>query len=506
MITIQTLSENGARHFGDRVALVFEGRSTTYRELDQAANRLARFILQSGVAQGERIAILSDNCDTYVTLYLAAVKAGAVAVPINMRLSDTEIVAVLQDCAPKLYFCGDGYHQKAATHALEVESILDVIDRADAGFAGRMASYDSTAPATEVGPGDLAVIMYTGGTTGRPKGVMLSHGNIMTAAISAALHTGMSRDDTTCFVLPIFHVAWWPLLAVLLVGGKAVIIRTPDIDGIMKLVEEHRCTHINMVPTLYGWLCDHPRGADYDLSSLRSLSYAGSPFPVEVLKRCIRKFGNIFAQGYGATETAGAPISFFVAEDHDIDDEARLKSAGKPAICSQVKICDEQFEQLPVGELGEICVKGPHVMMGYWNQPDLTKAALRDGWYRTGDVGYVDADGYVYLTDRKSDMIITGGENVYPKEVEDILYRHASVVEASVFGLDNQNWGQVVTAAVVVKTDAAFDPDEIINFCRPHLAGYKVPKQVVCLPALPKTAIGKIDRKEIRRMLHDRIS
>ncbi|MGD9864060.1 MAG: AMP-binding protein [Pseudodonghicola sp.] len=250
MTPIQTLSENGARHFGDRVALVFEGRSTSYRELDQAANRLARFILQSGVAQGERIAILSDNCDTYVTLYLAAAKAGAVAVPINMRLSDTEIVTVLQDCAPKLNSCGDGYHQKAATHALEVESILDVIDLADAGFADRMASYDSTAPPAEVGPDDLAVIMYTGGTTGRPKGVMLNHGNIMTAAISAALHTGMSRDDTTCFVLPIFHVAWWPLLAVLLVGGKAVIIRPPDIDGIMKLVEEHRCTHINMVPTV----------------------------------------------------------------------------------------------------------------------------------------------------------------------------------------------------------------------------------------------------------------
>jgi acyl-CoA synthetase (AMP-forming)/AMP-acid ligase II len=343
--------------------------------------------------------------------------------------------------------------------------------------------------------------MYTGGTTGLPKGVMLSHRSALLAGITATIANGFTEDDSTCFVLPIFHVSWWPILAILIVGGKVCINRKPSLDTIFKLIEDEKCTHMNLVPTIYGWMVDWPSVANYDLSSLRILTYAGSPFPTEVLKKCIRKFGNKFAQGYGATETAGAGISGLSWRDHHLDGlkQKYLVSAGKPMPNSRVKIVDENDKTLGPGEYGEICAKGKHIMMGYWKNPKLTEEVLKGGWYHTGDMGYIDQDGYIFMTDRKADMIISGGENVYPKEVEDIIYQHPAVKECAVVSAPDTKWGEVVQAVVVLHPDKQAKAEEIIKHCKKHLAGYKCPKAVAFWNDIPKSIIGKIVKKDIKK-------
>jgi acyl-CoA synthetase (AMP-forming)/AMP-acid ligase II len=330
---------------------------------------------------------------------------------------------------------------------------------------------------------------------------MLTHRGVMLSGIAAALQFGLTREDSTCFVLPIFHVSWWPILMMLLVGGKVCINRKPRLDTIFKLIEEEQCTHMNLVPTIYGWMVEDPGLEKYDLSSLRMLSYAGSPFPQEVLKKCIKRLGNKFFQGYGATETSGAAISVLGAEDHFLEGERAkyLSSAGKASICSRVRIVNERDHTLGPGEVGEICAKGEHIMKGYWKNPGLTAEVLRGGWYHTGDLGFMDEDGYIYMVDRKADMIISGGENVYPKEVEDVIYSHPAVKECSVVSSPRQGWGEIVHAVVVLTPGSTATEQEIIDHCKKTLAGYKCPKAVSFWEDLPKTIVGKIMKKEIKQ-------
>jgi acyl-CoA synthetase (AMP-forming)/AMP-acid ligase II len=354
-------------------------------------------------------------------------------------------------------------------------------------------------PDAEVDENDLAVLMYTGGTTGLPKGVMMSHRNLMTAVLSATVAMGFTRDDATCFVLPLFHVSFWPALCALMVGGKTAINRKPDLNGILKLIQDEKCTHINAVPTVYGWLLQFADVDAYDLSSLRSITYAGSPFPPDLLKQCIRKFGNKFSQGYGMTEALG--VTQLPEWDHFLEGEKskRLFSAGKASYCAEVQIVDEHDRPVKTGKIGEIAVRGRHVMMGYWKNPELTQKALRGGWYHSGDMGYMDEDGYLYLVDRKADMIVTGGENVYPKEVEDVLYGHPAVFMAAVVSAPDKKWGERVQAVVVLKPGQSATEEELISFCRKKLGGYKCPKAVEFWQSIPTTPIGKILRKDVKK-------
>ena len=429
--------------------------------------------------------------------------------PIIGRLGDDEIAYIVNDGEATAFIAGDGYVERAGRFKDKFTTIRTWIsfDKSIEGFQeydDLIAKASDTEPDVNiytVDENDLAILMYTGGTTGTPKGVMMSHRNALISGIATALQCGFTRDDSTCFVLPIFHVSWWPILVVLLVGGKACINRKPNLDMIFTLVQEERCTHLNMVPTIYGWMVDYPNIEKYDLSSLRILSYAGSPMPLEILKKCIVKFGNRFIQGYGATETSGATIGMLAAEDHFLEGEKSkyLSSAGKPGINAQVKIVDEEDNTLRPGEIGEICVKGKHIMMGYWKNPKLTAEVLKGGWYHTGDMGYIDDDGYIFMTDRKADMIISGGENVYPKEVEDVIYAHPAVKECSVVSSPSEGWGEIVRAVVVLKPGAQATEQDIIDHCKKTLAGYKCPKAVSFWDDLPKTIVGKILKKDIKK-------
>ena len=511
MYTLADLPRHGAALHGPRTAVVFEGARLTYADLNRRVNQAAHALIGLGLRPGERLAVLADNSARYLETYLAAAKLGVSVTPLNTRLSDPELEYIVRDSEAVAIVSGDGYEKQGMALLSAVPRVragLSLDNRLD-GFAGyeealaRSPSGEPDPALYRVSEDDLAVLMYTGGTTGSPKGVMLSHRNVMTAAIATALGRGFSKEDSTCFVLPIFHVSWWPVIALLLVGGKVVIVRKPGLTEILRLIQDEKCTHMNLVPPLYGWLMDLAPLGDYDLSSLRSLTYAGSPFPVEVLKRAITVFGPVFAQGYGATETAGGPITMLEAEDHHLDgpDSALLASAGRAAICSEVKVVDDGGQAVGPGRIGEVCVRGKHVMTGYWKNPELTASALEGGWYHTGDLGYLDERGYLFLTDRKSDMIISGGENVYPTEVENVLYAHPAVLECTVVATPDERWGEIVHAAIVLRDGAHVSAEEIIEHCRRTLAGYKCPKRVTFVRDLPKTAIGKISRKNMREII-----
>ncbi len=510
MYTLADLPRNGAALHGTRTAVVFEDTRLTYAELNRRVNQAAHALVDLGLQPGERLAVLSDNSARYLETYLAAAKVGASVTPLNTRLSDSELGYIVTDSEAVAIVAGDGYEARAArllaaVPAVRVGVSLDNDLEGFTGYEEALAQAPEHEPDRGCGPSEdeLAVLMYTGGTTGAPKGVMLSHRNVMTAAIATAITVELTKDDSTCFVLPIFHVAWWPIISLLLAGGKVVINRRPGLDEILRLIQDEQCTHMNLVPTIYGWLMDLAPVDSYDLSSLRSLTYAGSPFAVEMLKRAITVFGPIFAQGYGATETAGGPITMLEAADHHLDgvESSLLASAGKATICSEIKIVDDNDETVGPGVVGEVCARGQHIMMGYWKNSELTAKALRGGWYHTGDLGYLDERGYLFLTARKSDMIISGGENVYPNEVENAVYTHPAVRECSVIAAPDERWGEIVHAVVVRRVGVRIGPDEIIAHCRQTLAGYKCPKKVTFLDSLPKTAIGKVSRKDVKELV-----
>ncbi len=512
MYTLGDIPRKSASICPDFEATVFEGVRLTHRQPDKRVNRLANALVAMGYQRGERVAVLAANTHKYLEIYFAAAKLGMSVTPLNFRLSDQEIAYVVEDSEADSFFVGDEFEQKALSLRGELGNIRDwiALDNRTEGAAyyeDVLEAASDQDPDRDVAENEVAVLMYTGGTTGLPKGVMLSHRNIMTAAIAAVAGFGFRNDDATCFVLPLFHVSFWPALAVLLVGGKVVINRKPDLGEILRLIQDEKCTHINMVPTLYTWLLEHPGLDSFDLSSLRYMSYAGSPFPPEVLKRCIKKFGPIFAQGYGMTEALGG--TGLQPWDHVLEGERSrlLASAGKASLCAEVRVVGDDGVPLPAGEIGEIVIRRKHVMQGYWKNPELTEQTLRGGWLHTGDMGILDEEGYLFLVDRKADMIVTGGENVYPKETEDVLYEHPAVMECAVMSAPDERWGERVQAVVVLKQGREATANELIAHCKAKLAGYKCPKSIAFWDVLPKTPIGKILRKDVKKEFwkgHDR--
>ncbi len=488
-------------------ALIFEDRQTSYRELDARTDRIAGGLLQAGLQPGDRIAYLGKNSDRHFELMIAAAKARVIYVPLNWRLALPELVQLADDATPAFLFVGPEFVDLAFELAARagIAHVIPVEDAA-AGRPGFDAWYVATPegpPEVRPVPDDVVLIMYTSGTTGRPKGVMLSHRNLLRVVDGRPLpepdYFTWRAGEVALIAMPTFHVGGTGQgLRTLKGGATAVILREFSVDSVLAAVERHRVDRLFLVPSAIHALLRHPSIGVSDYSCLRYMLYGASPIPPDLLRDALRIFGCGFVQMYGSTETSGTVVALS-PDDHVSDGADRLASAGKPLAGVEIAIADETGAFVPAGAPGEILVRSVANMTGYWKLPEETAATIdADGWLHTGDVGRVDAQGYLYVFDRVKDMIISGGENVYPAEVEAAIFPHPAVAEVAVVGLPDPRWGEAVTAVIVCQPGDAVSEADIIAWARARIAGYKTPKAVYFVDALPRNPSGKILRRELR--------
>jgi long-chain acyl-CoA synthetase len=483
-------------------ALVYEGREYTSGELRRMQLRLAGALVDMGVGRGDRVAVITPNCPEVGLTYAAVWRIGAITVPILFLLAQSEIEHILKDAEPAVVVTSAEFLSSvsAAIATLpEKPRVLLVGDQPE-GDAEAMTPLISGSREREqvadMDPDELAGINYTGGTTGHPKGVMLSHGG-MVAVSNAAISTGDYEDGNVGLgALPLAH--GYGILTQLLsmrVAGTGVLMRWFEPGAALQLIQDHRVNILAVVPTMLVYLLNHPDLDSYDVSSLERVGCGAAPCPVELLQEFERRFGCTIYEGYGLTE------STVVCTTQRRDRPKVVGSVGIPLPGFTVKILDDDHNEMPLGDLGEICARGPHVMKGYYRMPEATAETIRDGWLHTGDIGRMDADGNLYVVDRKKDMIIRGGLNVYPRDVEEVLFEHPAVAEAAVIGRPDPQYGEEVIAFVVLRHGANAGAEEILAFCAERLAKYKTPKEIHYTASLPKSGVGKVVRRELRDKL-----
>ena len=494
--------------YADKTAIIQGNIRVTFAQFDERVNRLANAILGLGSMKGDRIAILDHNCYQYIELYFALAKIGMPIVPLNYRYNPKEILYVIIDSGAKMIFFGKEYLSTIDIVKKEITSVKHFICIDDSlpgmeNYEEIISMASAIEPVSTLDEEDIAILGYTGGTTGKPKGVMTTHRNIITSCYNTALERLLIPNDTHLIIHPIFHAGGAnSMFAFSFVGATNVILNTSNIDVILKTIQEYKISHLMLVPTMMLSMIEHPNIGSYDLSSIKTIYYGTAPISIEPLKKAISLFKCNFSQTYGMTETF-VPISILKPEDHKLaggpEDDKRMSSAGREVMGVKVKIVDNNGRELERGEIGEIVVKGKNVMKGYWNQPELTKEVLKDGWLHTGDMGKMDELRYIYIVDRKKDMIISGGENIYAKEVEDVLSSHPAVAVAVVIGVPDDKWGEAVKGLVIKKRGAEVSEEELISFCKSRVASYKKPKSIEFMNAFPKSAAGKVLKRELRQ-------
>src|SRR4051795_2501493 len=474
----------------ERAAVRFEDVELTYAQTWDRCRRLAGALLGLGLQRGDRVAVVAQNSHRSLELFQAVPGAGLTLVPLNHRHADAELRYAIEDAGARVLV--------ADREIAELPACVQHVVDAAAGHEELLAAPPPADFPDDVGEDELAGLFYTGGTTGRSKGVMLRHRALVANAMN--LQAVLPFDEETCFLLvaPMFHLAGTlGVLATTWHAGRQVVMRAFDAAAALDLIERERVTTTQVVPSMLAALCDEQLERPRDVSSLRHLTFGGAPSATETLRRARRAFTDAeLMTMYGATETA--PLVTAVRHLERRLDTPGARTCGRPLVGVEARIGEPQ-ERTPVaaGEVGEVAVRGPNVMAGYWRKPEQTDAVLAGGWYHTGDLGRLDEDGYLYLVDRAKDMIVTGGENVYSTEVEDVLYRHPAVAEAAVFGIPDPRWGEAVHAVVVPRADVT--EDELIAHCREAIAGYKVPKRVeLRAEALPKSGAGKLLKRELR--------
>lgn len=488
----------------DRLALVFEGASWTYAEFAQRVRAIAGDLRSRGVCMGDRVGFLGFNQPAFLETMVATNALGAIFVPLNFRLTGEELAFIIGDAGvhtlvvdPDLTEVISGVRER-----LPCQRYLSVGQGVD-GYESLETAIAAATPideAVEVGAHDTLLIMYTSGTTGLPKGAMLTHGNFIWNNINASYSMGVSRDDVTLSTAPLFHIGGLNtgVITSLQMGNPIVIARHFEPGLILSLIEQHKVTHMFGAPAMFLFMSQHPNFDTTDLSSIRLFICGGAPAP-EPLLRLYGERNITFSQGYGLTETA--PFSSFLTPDKAL---SKLGSAGLPPVLSGIRIVDEDNRPVAANERGEICLRGPNIMKGYWNRPEATAKAIdAEGWFHSGDIGYLDDEGYLYICDRVKDMVISGGENVYPAEVESVLFAHEAIAEVAVIGLPDEKWGEAVTAIAALHEGQNLTLEELRTFAADKLARYKLPLRLHFVDALPRNPAGKVLKFKLREQFAD---
>jgi fatty-acyl-CoA synthase len=509
-LTVTDLYERATRLGGDRVALSHDGRSMTYRQLEEGARRLNGAFSELGLGRGSRVAFLMANCMEYVACEYAVARAGAVRIPLAVLLANDDHVYMMNFARCEALV----YHEKMASRVAQMISRLETVrhficvsddpSAVEPGHLHLQTLWRNGQPATdavEIDPEDLVGIYFTGGTTGRPKGVMLSHRAFVHTYYQEMLDFGFGWHETFVFATPLTHAAGCLLLPVLLRQGRCVILDHFDPELLLQTIEHERATATMLVPTMIYILLDHPKRDAYELGSLRNVLYGAAAIAPERLKQAIDIFGPVFTQFFGQTEAPMA-LTSLPRELHVVDDPGRqaevLASAGIPTYATQIRLLDDDGNEAPEGEPGEIVALAPNVMSGYLDNPEATAQTLRDGWLHTGDIARRDPEGYLTIIDRKKDMIVSGGFNVFPREVEDVLFEHPAVAQAAVIGVPHERWGEEVKALVVLRQGQSATAQDLIDYVKARKGSLMAPKSVEFIERIPVTNLGKVDKKALR--------
>src|SRR6266542_1197 len=498
-MSLTRLAAESLQKYGEYVALAFEGRRFSNADQDRAACRLAHVLKRLEVEPGDRVMVMLPNCPEVIQCYGAILKAGGVIVPVIFLLGDKEVAHILADSEAKVVITSSDMLWKVEGQIGVLPTLRQVLlvdgagDERTLSFPEEVAREADRVSAVERRDEDLAVILYTSGTTGVPKGVALSHANLESNARSAAQLYELDREDWGVVVLPLSHSYGLTVMnAGNLLGTRAALLRWFSPEEVLKTIQEFKAVAMSGVPTMFVYLLNYPDAGRYDTSSMRVWGSGAAPLPVEIVEPFEKKFGGKLMEGYGLNEASP------VVSAHRLSGMRKLGSVGQPIPGVQVSIQALDDHPLPVGEVGELCVKGPNVMVGYYQNPEETARTIRHGWLHTGDMGRLDGDGFLYIVERKKDLVIRGGFNIYPREVEEALYAFPKVVEAAVVGMADPLMGEEVLAFVVLKDGATATAEEVIAFCQSRLARFKCPKEVRFVDSLPKSPIGKILRKELR--------
>lgn len=492
--------ERNARNNSNKTALIFNENTHTYVEFNEKVNQIAHALIAHGVKKGDKIAIMMKNSDSFIFVYYAILKAGAVAVPINFRLTAHEVRYILDNSDSKIVFADEDLSELIAKSSegnekLQLQVIVGHSKLENQQLLSEFRSSVTTNPELEVLESDDAEILYTSGTTGLPKGVVLDHHRVLHVGILMGVTMKMGPEDRILHVAPLFHSAQLNLFLVssTILGCTQIVQQDFHPVETLKAIAEHKISLFFGVPTMYNFFLQVPKGM-FDVSSVTRCGYGAAPMPMATLQKSIEMFGtDQFFNLCGLTE--GGPGGIFLTpEEHKI----KMGVSGRANHFTDARIVDENGTDVEPGVVGEFIIKGETIMKEYYKMPEETKKTLKDGWLYTGDLGVIDEDGFITLVDRKKDMIISGGENVYSTEVEQVLYRHSDVLEAAVIGIPHEVWGETVAAIVVPKEGKTIDKEELMQFCRQQLAGYKIPRVIYEMDQLPRNASGKVLKYKLR--------
>ncbi len=509
-MNVGKLLTKSAQSFPENLAIAHGSKSLTYAQFDARANQFANALRRLGVGAGDNVALLMYNCSEMLEAMFACFKAGCGAVPINFRLHPREFSFIIDHSEAKAVVITSEFNESLMDIRKEIPQARHIITVS--GARGELLAYETLLASesadfedADVDPTDLAWLFYTSGTTGMPKGAMLTHRNLlaMTMSCYADMFRGIDSDDATLHAAPLSHGSG--LYALPNVGKASAHIipdsKSFDPELVLKCIEEHQVTNMFVAPTMLKRLIDSPAVDHCELSSLKSMIYGGAPMLVEDLMKAMKKLGPCLVQLYGMGETP-MTISYLSHQDHVLtgspEQMKRLGSAGFARTDVEVKVFDGDDNELPPLKMGEIVTRSDLVMKGYWRNPEATSETLRGGWLHTGDMGYIDEQGYVFIMDRSKDMIISGGENIYPREIEEVIIQHPAVREVAVIGVPDEEWGEAIKAVVAVASGQEATEDDLIEFCREHIASYKKPKSVDFVDELPKNNNGKIVKKDLR--------